>query len=669
MRIHRRQGQVLVVTVLAIVLLVGLIFFIMNVGDQVNRRTAAQNAADSAAMSAAIHMARSMNAVAMNNIATSRMLSLVPIMDSVPPSVRISLEEVDGWAALLREYWLREPTFPNDRLGKKMTEGVFNLSRRLAAERDALLPVDQLYNQGGLNVSAKTLYEISDDPSPLPHGAFWVAARDLEAFSEATIRSAGVAAQTNAALYGRVSEADDGMVVPILPVLPAVRGRWADWYRDPTDDDTVLMHGRIPDFAVPHRLGAYDRLFRWRVNRYLNEGFDDALESPRNAGIMLGASSRASSSGRRILIGYRTYGPAGWMQRRLLRHWRDHLPDAYRSFASHFTAQVRAKLGYMFVSPAERSFHRPRWRLNYPQCRSLAVQQDAPPIRQTRCWVIEIRSKYASTSPRFLASDQTYVSNVEETSFAAYPGWWDPAEKLGALKGMYDSRPTYRARVRELTGVSVPPAGVTRISDYIWQFTHASATTSDSALDIQPRTNADGTRQWFPVHRFHWFLFAGVDVGEERPVRNPANFRFEDVADLPAPYLLDRREGDYDPFKGDHDEGVRRELFTYLGIARRSARPSVWPRRFGTDNPLGSMLALAQAQVYNPTSWDLWTQDWQAQLVPVTRIQQWCDRARGRDSGQALTAGIDEDRLEDIVDYLQRFAELDEDVDGGLIKH
>ncbi|MCK4277383.1 MAG: hypothetical protein KAX78_12765, partial [Phycisphaerae bacterium] len=63
-RKHRRAGrggQVLVLTLLAMTLLVALIFYVYNVGGQVNRRTELQNAADAVAVSGAGWMARSMN--------------------------------------------------------------------------------------------------------------------------------------------------------------------------------------------------------------------------------------------------------------------------------------------------------------------------------------------------------------------------------------------------------------------------------------------------------------------------------------------------------------------------------------------------------------------------------------------------------------------------------
>ncbi len=65
---HWRSGAVLVVVLIAIPLLVGLVFFVYNLGDQVNRRLTMQNISDATAISGSGWIARSMNTVAMNNV-------------------------------------------------------------------------------------------------------------------------------------------------------------------------------------------------------------------------------------------------------------------------------------------------------------------------------------------------------------------------------------------------------------------------------------------------------------------------------------------------------------------------------------------------------------------------------------------------------------------------
>ena len=80
----RRGGAVLVMALLGMTLLVALILYVYNVGDQVNDRLSMQNAADSAAVSGAGWIARSMNTTAMNNVAASRVLGILPVLDAFP---------------------------------------------------------------------------------------------------------------------------------------------------------------------------------------------------------------------------------------------------------------------------------------------------------------------------------------------------------------------------------------------------------------------------------------------------------------------------------------------------------------------------------------------------------------------------------------------------------
>ena len=86
----RRQGQVLIITIIAMTLLVGPVFYVYNVGDQVNKRLEMQGAADATAVTGAIWMARNMNVVAMNNVGMAKMISLVPILDAQPLAANTS---------------------------------------------------------------------------------------------------------------------------------------------------------------------------------------------------------------------------------------------------------------------------------------------------------------------------------------------------------------------------------------------------------------------------------------------------------------------------------------------------------------------------------------------------------------------------------------------------
>ena len=70
--------------------------------------------------------------------------------------------------------------------------------------------------------------------------------------------------QANAARYGRSDYAETAFITPVLPELPARRTSFAD-FKNP------VFTGQIPDRSYPHRLGPYDRLFKWRNYHYNNK--------------------------------------------------------------------------------------------------------------------------------------------------------------------------------------------------------------------------------------------------------------------------------------------------------------------------------------------------------------------------------------------------------------
>ena len=84
----RRRGVVIIIVLLAIILLTALVLFVINLGQQVNRRVAAQNTADATVAAGATWVARSLNTVSRNNVTMSRYIALVNVMDSLPQAVR-----------------------------------------------------------------------------------------------------------------------------------------------------------------------------------------------------------------------------------------------------------------------------------------------------------------------------------------------------------------------------------------------------------------------------------------------------------------------------------------------------------------------------------------------------------------------------------------------------
>ena len=621
----------------------------INVGDQIYRRVAAQNAADAAAISGGVHMARSMNTVAMNNVSMSRMLAMVPILDALPLATQVSLEEVEAWREGLADQLGRADTLPDDDLRGPMIEGLGNLHDRLANQADILRPMHQLFNEGGYDVTAKTTYRIRGDSRPLPHGSFWLAAHHLDQFNEATVNAAGSMAQTQAAYFARTSQAEGGFLLPILPRVPARRGEWADWYRDPSRGDTVLRHGKPPQFEIPHRMGGFDKLLKWRYSFYEYER--GPREGGRNRGARhgIGGGKAVGDSGLgqanrpilgRELRGYRTEGPFEWMRHRLQEYWRNHLHDT--NFIDYLSQLAGAKLDYMFrLNPPEDLFHYPQWHTDYPACRQMVA--DGARVTYTLYYRVRVRSRYDYDDPRFM-SPGSFAGNMARPQSLRMNNWIDPQ--------------------------TWP---FPQIGNYLWEDRWQYETTEDREIGISqpplPPGGGDDDEEWFPVYVVDRYVFGGIDVGGEWPITNPANF--DDMDSRPPPMLIDLANGDYEPGRDDdasddmgHDDGARRLEYTYMGAAVTDGRPTVWRRRFASGNPIGRIVTTAQVELFNPTSWDLWTQDWRVQMVPVTHMDQWRQRlaedldlyqdVRAHQARGGILQMAEMDRVLEYVDALTR---------------
>jgi hypothetical protein len=51
------------------------------------------------------------------------------------------------------------------------------------------------------------------------------------------------------------------------------------------------------------------------------------------------------------------------------------------------------------------------------------------------------------------------------------------------------------------------------------------------------------------------------------------------------------------------------------------------------------MFTMAQVKVFNDASWDLWTQNWHAQLTPVTQWHDWYSQLQAGQADVGSTGG------------------------------
>jgi hypothetical protein len=468
-----------------------------------------------------------------------------------------------------------------------------------------------------------------------------------------------VLAQRNAARWGELNYAETAFTVPLLPDFPAVRTDFDDF-------EEPVKKGRIPDRAYPHRLGPYDRLFRWRDYQYKNIYERDRMVSGKPGhGPIRGGRGNVNVGGRRrgrsargrttnpndhwthrvtgrILMGYRVYGPFEWMRRRIHGYaqgwWQDrgYYPgELSDTFFHKYQKDISSiKLGYIWGDRTLKTVHYPQWRVDYPECKQIAAD-DRNRISQTMYYLVEIRSRYPKDSPNYL-SEGSYVTNGELPIAMWINGWEDAADW-----------------------------GIPQTDEWVWEDRYEYETTEDWEIGIHKAYDGDGNVIWHPVYMIAQYVFGGIDVGGEVQVTNPANYA--DRGDLPAPILMDTAPGDYDISQPHHDLGVRRDIYTYLGVASRNDRPAVWSERFGSGNPYGNTVATAQVEIFNTSSWDFWTQDWKVKLVPVTQWRHWLDRMEDTADDAALTDGVVEpDDVMSIHEYLSRF---NEEMVNEMIRH
>jgi hypothetical protein len=286
--------------------------------------------------------------------------------------------------------------------------------------------------------------------------------------------------------------------------------------------------------------------------------------------------------------------------------------------------------------------HYPQWETNYDEAVTLH-EDDTVRVTETILYYFDIASSVPETSSDFMKAG-TYKTNGSLALAAHHRGWEDPAE----------FRPD-----------------ATLVCDYLWKSNDEYEITEYPEIGIQREeyqtgVDADGNpvmaAKFHPVYMVEYCMFGGIDTGGEVEVSNPCNWDSGDEDDLPSPLLIDTEvdEGDYDPENHDVDEGVRREYFAYLAVAKTPAIAPLWGDRFKGANPTKEIHTIAQAKVFNNKSWGLWTQDWQVQLTSVNGFPDWVDRVQQDiDDDTTSETDVNSTDLQDIFDFLKALAGAD----------
>ena len=679
----RRRGQVLIIALIGMGVLVGLVFYVYNAGDQINRRLEMQGAADAVAVTGAGWMARSMNVVAMNNVGEAKMISLVPVLDTQPLASAMAMEEVAAWEQALAGI-VRQPRIDPRASAQTETylrEGTESLRARMEVQRDILRPFAESINRPNFDMETITHWAKPGTPGSPPHGKLWRAAMTMEEFSRAAVATCGELAQQRAARMGRRDGATAAFLSPVLPEMPARLGEYMDFQPPIRGYCKVFSEyagmrptggngGAIPDMAYPHRLGPWARLHRWRHydSQFIETGREWVPGTP-GRGESGGVDSAMSNIGGRTVgrratspndrgrpggwnrqgysevNAYRTYGPYWWAKDHI--HWwargtnedpgklRDTLYYTYLRIISDIKVDYMFPAGGIGEITRTQEIHYPNWIVDYPVCVQIGSNPDNQ-VTSTMFYVVEIASKYPDGSPGFMTPG-TFRTNGEYPIAQWVQGWYDPAWLVDA---------------------NDPNCHVQQVSNYVWKEESTYWTEGDPELGIRqeriPPGDPDGAAVRHTVYYYQWLFFGGIDIGGTVEVSNPANW--DQFERLPVPILIDTSTGDYGG--DDPDEGWRRERFMYLGVARKRTEAPVWPQKFSHVNPLEGMLTIAQAKVFNNKSWDLWTQDWRVQLAPVTKLgpesnpESWVARLVEDITSSAQVDSVETEEVETAHQYL-----------------
>ena len=629
----RRRGVAMVITLLGLILLVALVMFVINLGQQVNRRVTVQNSADAAAHAAAGWIARSMNTAAMGNVAITHQIALVNILDAAPDASRFTGDEVESLIVGLEDQLIRGvPSLNNSGgdIGQVVEDELDRLLEELNTHLQHLNAAVASFDE--YDVREVTFY---DAPSG-ERGRLWRTMVALELASRTSLDHVGVIAQLAAVHAGRNNlQSDDGevLLLPMQPNVPYVRGHFDDFR-------TAVIRGRLPDVIDDPiiRRGPYDTIFGWRsLQREQGEFIGTGNQTSGGRGsVPVGSGATAQTSGYWIpgeVIGYDTYGPHRWLLGRVgsfggaeLRHSR---------FASRMGTMATMKLRYLWPSNGSGgavtlgTVIAPNWIVNYDEARRIAQQGGGVPLQETAFFVVEIKSRYPRTHSSFLT-----------------PGSWSLVQE-GALN----------PRVAYVGGWMDPAGwGVPKVSAHVWVDEWSYQVSFDTDIGIAQQFDIDGNPVMTPVYRVDHFAFAGLNIGPRVTVRNPHEGLNRAAA--AAPLYLDHDEVTINP-------DLRWPMLRVFAAVQEPDDATLWPTRFAGGKPYPHNVAIAEADVFNNHSWDLWTQMWHAQQCAVERLYDsdgasftWLDVLDDGITNGQFDPEIDPTAASDMLQYLYGLREL-----------
>jgi hypothetical protein len=578
LRFHAHQGgQAIYIVVMYMFLLLGLLVLVINSGEKVNHKIEMQGAADAAAATGAAWYARGLNVVSMCNVAETQLLSLVIILDTLETTVPVAKEVIDELVKQGNTV-VTDPGLSDSRWWLSRPGGAMGLTTGDdKAEQATINKFDDLVT----NLKTRDLFRkyLTFDT-----GVLWQCMYLLDGFSHAMADETPRVAVREAVDIARKNHAEFGFITPFWPVLPTDPNTQFDDFKEPMS--TARMPSRLPP--------------PWG-NQLIN-GF-------RGMGY--------------ISYRWRTVGP--WA------YWREPIADppiaglfGQSRFSVLFDLVSRKKLDMMFGSTDDRVSLR-NWEMDYEKFKGLPRQD----VVRTWWERVSFDCRYpqpATDGPPPPPQPPPPPGGPQDSGLAArkpFPvtGDWDqalkhPMDPLPSLQG-YGGK--WEPRLGGFTRATQASEGADSRQAVWYRVTSARRAHYPEINIYAPHPPVDDNGLPWPYTEAEKKTYWRVEM-----------WRF-DGAELQSDFTLHR---DYmpqpgqEPIKpilfteeGDNQVAYIEKNFTFNGYAYRSGKATNWAQRFINPNPVvgkdGSpvLVCYAQARVYNPVSWDPFSQHWKVKLM------------------------------------------------------
>ena len=576
-RFHASEsGQAIYVVVLFMFVLAGLLFLILNTGEKLNHKVEMQGAADSVAATGAAWYARGLNVVSMCNVAETQLLSLVIILDTLETTVPVAKEVIDELVNQGRtivsdpglndsRWWLRTPGQHTGPMGLATGDD--------KAEQATINKFNDLVN----NCNAKDLFR---EYLTYDTGVLWQCMYLLDGFSHAMADVTPRAAVCEAVDIAKKNHAEFGFITPFWPALPIDPDTRFEDFKEP------MSTARMPSRLLPPSPWGWG-------NQVLNGFRGMGYISYRN----------------------RTVGP--WT------YWREPIADppiaglfGQSRFSVLFDLVSTKKLDMMFGGLDDRVSLR-NWEMDYEKFKGLR------PEDVVRTWWEHVSFDCRYPQP---ATDGPVPWGPEDPGLAGrkpFPvaGDWDQA-----LKNPMDPVPSlrgYPGKWEPNLGGFTRATKATEGADSrqaVWYRVTSARRAHYPELDIfaphppfhddgspWPYTEAEKKTYW----RVEMWRFDGAELESDFTLHR--DYMPQPAQEPIKPILFSE--------EGDNKVAWIEKNFTFNGYAYRSGKASNWTQRFINPNPVmgrdGSpvLVCYAQARVYNPVSWDPFSQFWKVNLM------------------------------------------------------